>query len=121
MKSIKHIAILFLAFTIALGVNAQATAAKKETKTEAKGQAKPADKGTQPKTGGEKKAEAKPAEKKAAAGEKKAEKKPADGRTKTGDKINKELKGPNGETVYTGEKGGNYYLGKDDKKIYLKK
>lgn len=44
----------------------------------------------------------------------------ADGRTKTGDKINKGLKGPNGETVYTGPKGGNYYLGKNDEKIYLK-
>jgi colicin import membrane protein len=45
----------------------------------------------------------------------------ADGRTKTGDKINRELKGPKGETVYTGPKGGNYYLGKSDEKIYLGK
>ncbi|HEY0261635.1 MAG TPA: hypothetical protein VGB95_01310 [Chitinophagales bacterium] len=44
----------------------------------------------------------------------------ADGRTKTGDKINKSLKGPNGETVYTGPKGGNYYLDKKDNKVYLK-
>lgn len=47
-------------------------------------------------------------------------KKPADGRTKTGDKINKALKGPNGETVYTGPKGGNYYLDKKENKVYLK-
>ena len=120
MKSIKNIALLFMAFTIALGVNAQAAATKQAAKTETKGQAKPADKGMQPKAGGEKKAEAKPAEK-SAGGEKKAEKKPADARTKTGDKINKTMKGPNGETVYTGEKGGNYYLGKDDKKVYMKK
>ncbi len=45
----------------------------------------------------------------------------ADARTKTGDKINKEAKGPKGETVYTGPKGGNYYLGKNDEKIYLSK
>ena len=45
----------------------------------------------------------------------------ADARTKTGDKINKDLKGPKGETVYTGPKGGNYYLGKNDEKVYLSK
>jgi hypothetical protein len=45
----------------------------------------------------------------------------ADARRKTGDKINKELKGPKGETVYTEPKGGNYYLGKSDEKIYLGK
>jgi hypothetical protein len=44
----------------------------------------------------------------------------SDARTKTGDKINKDLKGPNGETVYTGPKGGNYYLNKSGNKTYLK-
>ena len=115
-----------MALTIAVGSNAQgSTTAKKETKaTTTKAEAKPADKGTQPKAAAEKKAEAKPADKKGEAKpteKKSAEKKPADGRTKTGDKINKTMKGPNGETVYTGEKGGNYYLGKDDKKMYMKK
>lgn len=51
----------------------------------------------------------------------KTAKKPADGRTKTGDKIDKTLKGPNGETVYTGSKGGKYYLNKKEEKVYLKK
>jgi len=50
----------------------------------------------------------------------KAAKKPADGRTKTGDKIDHSMKGPKGETVYTGSKGGKYYLSKSDAKIYLK-
>jgi colicin import membrane protein len=44
-----------------------------------------------------------------------------DARTKTGDKINKTLKGPNNETVYTGSKGGNYYLDKNGNKKYLPK
>lgn len=52
---------------------------------------------------------------------KSTEKKPADGWTKTGDKINKALKGPNGETVYLGPKGSNYYLDKKGNKVYLKK
>jgi hypothetical protein len=51
----------------------------------------------------------------------KTEKKPADARTKTGDKINHALKGPNGETVYTGPNSGNYYLTKKGNKEYLKK
>ncbi len=37
-----------------------------------------------------------------------------------GDKVNKALKGPNGEVVYTGPKGGNYYISKAGKKTYLK-
>lgn len=47
-------------------------------------------------------------------------KKPADGRTKTGDKVNHSKKGPNGETIYTGERGGNYYLDKKGNKNYIK-
>lgn len=46
-------------------------------------------------------------------------KKPADGRTKTGDKIDHSMKGPKGERVYTGERGGKYYLDKNDKRIYI--
>lgn len=53
-------------------------------------------------------------------GDKKGKKKPADGRTKTGDRVNKEKKGPNGETVYTGERGGIYYLDKKGNKTYIK-
>jgi len=44
-----------------------------------------------------------------------------DARTKTGDKINKDLKGPKGETVYTGPKGGNYYLDASGNKKYIPK
>lgn len=51
---------------------------------------------------------------------KRTEKKPADARTKTGDKIDRDKKGPHGETVYTGERGGKYYLDKSGKHIYIK-
>ena len=38
------------------------------------------------------------------------------------DKINKDLKGPNGEVVYTGPKGGDYYINsKTGKKSYIPK
>lgn len=50
----------------------------------------------------------------------KAEKKPADARTKTGDKVDREKKGPHGETVYTGGRGGKYYLDKSGNHIYIK-
>ena len=38
-----------------------------------------------------------------------------------GDKVNKDLKGRNGEVVYTGPKGGNYFINKNTgKREYLK-
>jgi colicin import membrane protein len=45
----------------------------------------------------------------------------ADGRTKTGDPIDKSQKGPGGETVYMGSKGGKYYLDAKENKVYIKK
>jgi colicin import membrane protein len=41
--------------------------------------------------------------------------------TKNTDKVNPALKGPNGEVVYTGSRGGNYYINKSGAKTYLKK
>ena len=38
----------------------------------------------------------------------------------TGDKVNNNMRGPNGETVYIGPKGGRYYLNKDGNKIFLR-
>ena len=38
----------------------------------------------------------------------------------TADAINRNLKGPNGQTVYTGPKGGNYYLNSSGSKVYLR-
>ena len=84
---------MLAALIITFSASAQSTPAKKDSKP-ATTQSKPADK---------------PADKPA-----------GDARTKTGDKINKDLKGPNGETVYTGPKGGNYYLNKSGNKTYLK-
>lgn len=43
-----------------------------------------------------------------------------DNRTKTGDPVVKNKKGPHGETVYLGEKGGHYYLNKGGNKVYIK-
>lgn len=60
------------------------------------------------------------AETKSTKQETKDNKKPADGRTKTGDKIDHSMKGPNGETIYTGERGGKYYLDKSGNKKYIK-
>lgn len=115
MKPIKNLALMFIAFIIALNVNAQtaktSTKAEPKAKTEAKSETKTLR--TESKTT-EKKAEPK-------ATTTSTEKKPRDGRTKTGDPINKILKGPKGETVYSGIKGGNYYLDKSDNKVYLKK
>jgi hypothetical protein len=37
----------------------------------------------------------------------------------TTDKVNDKLKGPKGETVYTGSKGGNYYILPSGNKKYL--
>lgn len=114
MRAIKTIALLFIATIIAMNVNAQTTktVAKAETKvvkTETKAQTKLA------KT--ETKASQKTEVKKNESGK---EKKPRDGRTKTGDPVNHSVKGPKGETVYSGPKGGNYYLDKKENKIYIK-
>ena len=106
MKVLKTMMVMLVAAMISFGAIAQ-TEDKKGSKAPVKSESPQTTKGGA-------KAEI-PAPKAA------AEKKPADGRTKTGDKINKEKKGPNGETVYSGPKGGDYYLGKDGNKVYMKK
>lgn len=107
----KSLLSLFVAAALTLSVNAQTaktTSSKQEVKakTETKNAAKPA------------KTEAKATAKTTATS---TEKKPRDGRTKTGDPIDKTLHGPSGETVYSGPKGGFYYLDKKENKVYLKK
>jgi colicin import membrane protein len=98
MKIFKTITMLFVATVISFTVSAQATpAAKTETKTTTSSSSKSST------------TQATPA--------------PAAAADKPGanDKVNKELKGPNGEVVYTGPKGGNYYINKNTgKKAYLK-
>ena len=37
-----------------------------------------------------------------------------------GDKINNEIRGPSGETVYIGPKGGSYYFNKNGNRVYLR-
>ena len=113
MRAIKTIALLFIATIIAMNVNAQTTktvakAGTKVVKTEAKAQTKVTKTETKAsvKTGAKKKKQS-------------DEKKPRDGRTKTGDPVNHSVKGPKGETVYSGPKGGNYYLDKKENKIYI--
>lgn len=97
MKVFKTLTAILAALIISFSVNAQASTAAKPASAQAAPAAKPA-----------------PAASSATA------KPNGDARTKTGDKINKDLKGPNGETVYTGPKGGNYYLNKSGNKTYLK-
>lgn len=40
------------------------------------------------------------------------------GTNKYNDNVDDRMKGPNGEKIYIGEKGGRYYL-KDGKKVYV--
>ena len=134
MKTIKNLALLFIATVIAMNVNAQAakTTSKEATKakTETKAPAKTESKSTTTKSATTvdakkeskepAKTEAKTTTKTEVKKETTTEKKPRDGRTKTGDPINHDKKGPKGETVYSGPKGGNYYLDKSDKKVYIK-
>jgi hypothetical protein len=110
MKVLKSISMLLVALLITLGANAQAAGSTAPAAAPAKA-ATPA---------GKPKPVTTPAPK---AGAVAADKKTGDARTKTGDKINKDLHGPKNETVYTGPKGGNYYLGGADgkTKVYLKK
>jgi hypothetical protein len=121
MKVFKSIALMFVAAMITLGANAQTATTTTKTDSKAtKTETKPASKDGKAATATTKtetkasstKTETKPAAK---------DEKKGDGRTKTGDAINKDLKGPKGETVYTGPKGGNYYLSKEGNKVYLKK
>lgn len=46
------------------------------------------------------------------------QKKAATATNKYNDNIDDRMKGPNGEKIYIGEKGGRYYL-KDGKKVYV--
>ena len=114
MKAIKTIALLFIATIIAMNVNAQTTktvtkAETKVVKTEAKAQTKVAKTETKAAVKTEKKKDGKL-----------DKKKPRDGRTKTGDPVNHSVKGPKGETVYSGPKGGNYYHDKKENRIEIK-
>ena len=94
MKLIKTIAALCVATVISLNISAQAAAtpAAKPATTQTKPAEKPAVSATNPEKPG------------------------------AGDKVNKDLKGRNGEVVYTGPKGGNYFINKNTgKKEYLPK
>ena len=97
MKVIKSIALLFLASMFTVSVSAQAS----NTKPAAKPASSSSTSTTTTTT----------------------TTKPAASTTDTKantDKVNPSLHGPKNETVYTGPKGGNYYM-KDGKKVYLKK
>ena len=122
MKVLKTISALCVATLISFAMSAQATqttpAAKTDSKATATGKTAPA---------ATTKSDTKPAAKndsKATATGKTATAATAKSDTKTAkpaDAVNKDLKGPKGETVYTGPKGGNYYLTPSGEKKYLPK
>ena len=111
--------------TTKTAVQAETKAAKAEGKAETKTEKTAAKTATKTSVAAKKeskeseKAESKKEERKELKKED-SEKKPRDGRTKTGDPVNHDKKGPNGETIYSGPKGGNYYLDKKENKVYIK-
>ncbi len=97
MKAIKALALLFIAATITLSVNAQTAGAKGTTGSKSTATTKSSS--TTTKTTAD----------------------PEPAAAANGDKVDATQKGPKGETVYTGPKGGSYYMNSSGTKVYLKK
>ena len=93
MKAFKTLALLFIAATITLGVNAQSTATGAKAGTGAK--ASTGAKATTPAATPAKTTTATPAKTATPATD-----------AKSTDKVDASMKGPKGETVYTGSRGG---------------